>query len=164
NASHTDGYGLRTDEYGTGIKVFEDDPDNAAVATEPAADFGLSDEIRSDPGDSAATSNGRPGAGADAQRTLQSRQEPRRLSGQAPGEFLGAMVAGLGVKSQMATSLLAHQDVLIGHLERLRASVSGVSIDEEMTNLIQYQHAYAAAARLITPVDEAIEMIINRMG
>ncbi|HLS91062.1 MAG TPA: flagellar basal body rod C-terminal domain-containing protein, partial [Limnochordia bacterium] len=106
-----------------------------------------------------------PGDGSNALRMAQFFQEPRLLNGRAtPGEFLGAMVAGLGVKSQMATSMLAHQDVLIGHLERLRASVSGVSIDEEMTNLIQYQHAYAAAARLITTVDEAIEMIINRMG
>lgn len=168
NAIHTDGYGLRTDEDGnpvTGIKFFKDDEDNAAFATEPAANFELSDEILSDPGYIAASSNGRPGDGSNALRMAQFFQEPRLLNGRAtPGEFLGAMVAGLGVKSQMAASMLAHQDVLIGHLERLRASVSGVSIDEEMTNLIQYQHAYAAAARLITTVDEAIEMIINRMG
>ena len=41
--------------------------------------------------------------------------------------------------------------------------VAGVS-DEEMTNLIRFQHAYNAAARVITAMDEAVDTIINRMG
>lgn len=42
--------------------------------------------------------------------------------------------------------------------------VAGVSLDEEMTNLIRFQHAYNAAARVITAMDEAVDTIINRMG
>ncbi|PPK92142.1 flagellar hook-associated protein 1 FlgK [Kineococcus xinjiangensis] len=45
-----------------------------------------------------------------------------------------------------------------------RDSVSGVSIDEEMTNLVAYQHAYNAAARVLTTIDQALDTLINRTG
>ncbi len=45
-----------------------------------------------------------------------------------------------------------------------RQSVSAVSLDEEMTNMIQFQHAYNAAARIITMQDEIFDKIINGMG
>jgi flagellar hook-associated protein 1 FlgK len=45
-----------------------------------------------------------------------------------------------------------------------RESVSGVSLDEEMTNLIKYQHAYGGASRVITAMDEALDTLVNKMG
>lgn len=45
-----------------------------------------------------------------------------------------------------------------------RESAHGVSIDEEMVNLIQYQHAYEASARVMTAVDELLEVLVNRTG
>jgi flagellar hook-associated protein 1 FlgK len=45
-----------------------------------------------------------------------------------------------------------------------RQSISGVSLDEEMTNLIKYQHAYSGSSRVITAMDEALDTMINRMG
>lgn len=48
--------------------------------------------------------------------------------------------------------------------ENMRQTVSGVSLDEEMTKMIQFQHAYAAASRMVTAMDEALDMIVNRMG
>jgi flagellar hook-associated protein 1 FlgK len=45
-----------------------------------------------------------------------------------------------------------------------RESISGVNLDEEMTNLIKYQHAYGGAARVITAMDEALDVLINKMG
>jgi flagellar hook-associated protein 1 FlgK len=43
-------------------------------------------------------------------------------------------------------------------------SVSGVSLDEEMADMIRYQQAYNAAARLVTAVDEMIGTIVERLG
>jgi flagellar hook-associated protein 1 len=43
-------------------------------------------------------------------------------------------------------------------------STSAVSLDEEMTNMIQFQHAYNASARMITLQDELLDKIINGMG
>ncbi|MDR1299253.1 MAG: flagellar hook-associated protein FlgK [Oscillospiraceae bacterium] len=45
-----------------------------------------------------------------------------------------------------------------------RESISGVNLDEEMTNLIKYQHAYGSASRVITAMDEALDTLINKMG
>ena len=45
-----------------------------------------------------------------------------------------------------------------------RDSVAGVNIDEEMTSLVSYQHAYAAAARVLTTIDQALDTLINRTG
>ena len=48
---------------------------------------------------------------------------------------------------------------LKNHVSRYRSF-----FDEEMTNLIKYQHAYGAAARMVTTVDEMLELIVSRLG
>jgi flagellar hook-associated protein 1 FlgK len=45
-----------------------------------------------------------------------------------------------------------------------RQSISGVNIDEELANMIRYQHGYNAAARFITTVNSMLDTLINRMG
>ena len=49
-------------------------------------------------------------------------------------------------------------------VEHRRMSISSVSLDEEMTNMIKFQQAYNASARMITVVDETLDKIINGMG
>jgi len=53
---------------------------------------------------------------------------------------------------------------LENHLQNLKESISGVSLDEEMANMIRFQHAYNAAARMMTAVDETLDTIIHRLG
>ena len=48
--------------------------------------------------------------------------------------------------------------------ENQRTSISGVSLDEEMTSLMKYQHAYSGAARVITAMDDALDRLINGTG
>jgi flagellar hook-associated protein 1 FlgK len=48
-------------------------------------------------------------------------------------------------------------------LDAKRAELSGVSLDEELANLIKFQHAYNAAAKIITTVDQMLDKIINGM-
>ena len=64
-----------------------------------------------------------------------------------------------GINRATETAILAKNGT-----ERDRQSVMGVSLDEEMSNLIKYQHAYNAAARLVSTTDELLDTIINRMG
>ena len=45
-----------------------------------------------------------------------------------------------------------------------RDQVSGVSMDEEMSNMLRFQHAYNASARVMTTMDEMLDTLINRMG
>lgn len=78
--------------------------------------------------------------------------------------FYEGIIGRLGVDSMQANRLKNNSQVLSDSVNQNRQSVSSVSLDEEMTNLIQFQHAYNAAARQITVVDEMLDKIINGMG
>lgn len=56
------------------------------------------------------------------------------------------------------------QNSVRDQVDEQRVSVSGVSVDEEMTNLIRFNHAYQASSRMITAIDEILDILINRMG
>uniref|UniRef100_UPI0026F0CE74 flagellar basal body rod C-terminal domain-containing protein n=1 Tax=Alkalibaculum bacchi TaxID=645887 RepID=UPI0026F0CE74 len=59
---------------------------------------------------------------------------------------------------------VANQGVLVEQLDQRRESTSGVSIDEEVTNLIKYQKSYEANARVISVLSEMLDTLINRTG
>ncbi len=54
--------------------------------------------------------------------------------------------------------------VITAQVDAVRESVAGVNIDEEMTNMLSFQHAYAAAGRLVTAIDQMLDVLINRTG
>ncbi|WNS75090.1 flagellar hook-associated protein FlgK [Bacillus sp. DTU_2020_1000418_1_SI_GHA_SEK_038] len=78
--------------------------------------------------------------------------------------FYEGMIGQLGVESMQANRLTNNSTILRESVENNRNSVSSVSLDEEMTNLIKFQHAYNASARQITVIDEMLDKIINGMG
>jgi flagellar hook-associated protein 1 FlgK len=78
-----------------------------------------------------------------------------------PGDQYAQQISALGVESSTARSQSANQQVLVNQLTNQRAQTSSVSIDEETTHLIQYQHAYQAAARVISIVDGMLDTLIN---
>lgn len=80
------------------------------------------------------------------------------------GDYYGANIAQLGVDVQQANRMKAGQDVLVTHMTNQREAYSGVSLDEEMTNLVKFQKTYAAAARMVTMMDDMLDTIVNRMG
>lgn len=80
------------------------------------------------------------------------------------GDFYGANIAQLGVDVQQANRMKSGEDVLVTHISNQRESYSGVSLDEEMTNLVKYQKSYAAAARMVTMMDDMLNTIVNGMG
>lgn len=80
------------------------------------------------------------------------------------GDYYGAAIAEIGVDVQQATRMREGQDVLVTHMLNQRESLSGVSLDEEMTNLVKYQKSYAAAARVVTMMDDMLDTIIKGMG
>lgn len=87
-----------------------------------------------------------------------------------PGEeanfrsYYESIIGDMAVDSQQAVRLSGNSETLRQAVEERRLSVSSVSLDEEMTNMIQFQHAYNASARMITVVDEILNKIINGMG
>ncbi|GGK18285.1 flagellar hook-associated protein FlgK [Pilimelia terevasa] len=81
-----------------------------------------------------------------------------------PDSIYRSAVVKLGVESQTAQRRADIQGRVTGDMDALRFADSGVNIDEEMTNLISYQKAYEAAARVLTSLDEALDTLINRTG
>jgi len=80
------------------------------------------------------------------------------------GEFFGNMVAELGVEGETARNLKTNAEAMKKQIDYERERVKGVSIDEEMGNMIRYQHAFNASARVISAVDEMIGRIIDHLG
>lgn len=75
--------------------------------------------------------------------------------------YYASLVSSIGVATSAAETNDAAQNRILEELNAYRESISGVSLDEEAANLIRYQHAYQAAARILSIVDEMLETIIN---
>ncbi len=72
-------------------------------------------------------------------------------------------VSSLGAATREAERLESAQTLVTARLEQVRLSASGVSLDEEMVDLMRFQRAYQAAARIISVVDEMLDALIKRM-
>jgi flagellar hook-associated protein 1 len=72
-----------------------------------------------------------------------------------------ALVSQVGHDVQEANSYQHHQADMLAYLDNYRESVSGVNLDEEMVNLIKYQAAYNAAAKMITVGDDMLTTLMN---
>lgn len=81
--------------------------------------------------------------------------------GSTVDSFYKTTVNNLAVANQEAGRLAGNQDTILANLNEQKASVSGVSLDEETTNLIQFQHAYQANAKMISTIDELLDVVIN---
>lgn len=79
-------------------------------------------------------------------------------------DYYRGVVAKLGVDTLAADRMSENQNLLLQQLDQQRQMISGVSLDEEMTSMIKFQHAYNAAARVVTSMDEMLDTIINRLG
>lgn len=82
-------------------------------------------------------------------------------SGMTLDNYFKDLIDRLGVQSSEAQRIVKNQNSLLASFTQSRESVSGVSIDEEMASLIQYQHAYQANAKIISTVDELLDVVIN---
>jgi len=74
------------------------------------------------------------------------------------------MIVALGVQAATTSNSLTTQSAVSTHVDAARESVSGVNIDEEMTNMLQYQHAYSAAGQLVSTVQSMMDTLINMVG
>ncbi|MEI2358332.1 flagellar hook-associated protein FlgK [Mesobacillus zeae] len=78
--------------------------------------------------------------------------------------YYEGVIGEMAVLSQQADRLAYNSGSLKDAVDTRRQSVSAVSLDEEMSNMIQFQHAYNASARMISLTDELLDKIINGMG
>lgn len=106
--------------------------------------------------DLAAEPGAKDGTNADRMADLQKKPD-------GPDQRYRRMVVDLGVQTQAINRRVDIQDGIVNEVDAQRAGESGVNIDEEMTNLVQFERGYQAAAKVITTIDEMLDTLINRM-
>jgi flagellar hook-associated protein 1 FlgK len=155
NAVHSAGYGL---DGSTGTNFF--DPDKVT-----AADISIDTDILSNLDLIAASAGGQVGDGQNA-LALADLRSARAMSGGSAtfDSFYGALVGQVGLDSKEATSMREAEESLVLDIENQRSAVSGVSLDEEMTYLLSYQHAYEAMVRVASTIDEMLSSLITDLG
>ncbi|SHH83372.1 flagellar hook-associated protein FlgK [Clostridium grantii] len=79
-------------------------------------------------------------------------------------KFYNNLISSVGIEKQSADRMVSNEESLITQLETKRESVSGVSIDEEIANLVLFQNSYAANAKVMSTLVEMLDTLINRTG
>ena len=74
--------------------------------------------------------------------------------------FYNSLIAEIGLKGKSINTDLEYNTLVYDQLSEMRDATSGVSLDEEMANLIKFQHAYSAAAKLISISDEMLQTLL----
>lgn len=156
NAVHRTGYGLNNS---TGIEFFD-----SRFTT--AATIQLNQEVVVSPEKiAAATLMDSVGDNTMALALFDlSNQLLMRDNSMTVNDFYNSLVGTLGVQTHEAGSFTNNYELLGQQINNARQSVEGVSLDEEMANIIKFQHAYDAAARVITTFDQALDTVIKGMG
>ncbi len=83
------------------------------------------------------------------------------INGMKVDSYFKDTIDKLGIQEQEAKRVVQNQEVLLKGFQERRDSISGVSLDEEMANLVQFQHAYQANAKIIATVDELLDVVVN---
>ena len=81
----------------------------------------------------------------------------------APEDFMKSLVATLGIDAEQAANYKSNRQIIVNQIVNRRLSDSGVSIDEEMANLVKFQQAYSASAKMIQTMNEVYETLINKL-
>lgn len=156
NSRHSTGFALD----GTTGNAFFAGTDAATIAIAPGV-AGSTDKI------AAANAAGElPGGGDNAVDLAQLKMLvlPIGTATATIDGYWGSMVSRLGVDTDQAQRLAAVQQSVLDVATSRRDSASGVSMDEEVADMVRFQQSYNAAARMITTLDGLLETIVNRMG
>lgn len=139
------------------------DPGTNLFVAPPVGAVGAASSIAvqlTDPALIAASSDGSAGSNGNIV-ALTSIHDQTIISGQTPTNYYANLVFGVGSDVSNASAELQASQLILGQLKDERSSISGVSLDEEAANLIQYQRAYEAAARIVSTVNDILDTTIN---
>lgn len=78
-------------------------------------------------------------------------------------DYFADTVTQVGLMGEQAETNMLSQNAVMDDLRNLRDSISGVNIDEELADIMKFQHGYNAAAKYVTVVDQMLDTIINRL-
>lgn len=130
---------------------------NALFTGTGAGDITLRADVLDDPARFSASSSGLAGDNGALLRMLELQSAGRAaLGGQSLGGFYGSIVAGVAYDASAANNALEIETFLMDGLLQRRDQISGVNVDEELVNLLQYEQSYQAASRYI--------QVVSRLG
>ncbi|MFN0244673.1 MAG: flagellar hook-associated protein FlgK [Planctomycetota bacterium] len=135
---------------------------NAFFTGSDAGEIALNAQIERDPG---AIASSKTGAGGDNAGVLEmlaaQKADVAALDGITMDSYYGNLVSGIGFEIGSAQSARDVEGFLLDSLSSRREQVSGVNIDEELTNMIQFEQAFGAASRFITVINTTSQELLN---
>jgi flagellar hook-associated protein 1 FlgK len=155
NEVHRLGYNGYND---SGVNFFELPKDIRHASTTLKLDQRVADDVRN------IATAAAPGSSGDNRiaSAIASLQQAKFMDGEATAdEFYTSMVGQVGIQAKRAMTSAETQQNIVKQLTNLRESISGVSLDEEATKLIEYQKSFDASARLIRTADEMFDTVLN---
>jgi flagellar hook-associated protein 1 len=162
NQIHESGYNLNGT---TGIAFFK------PLTQNYAADMNVSDEVQNEVNNIAATSSTDRPTDNDIALAIAGLGEANlsfTVGGTSlqvrPVDFVASMLSGVGQLTKNAQDLVTYQTNTMNVLTQQQQAVSGVSLDEEITNMMQYQRAYQASAKLISTADALLATVLGMVG
>ncbi len=144
----------------------ENNPDEvyALYANITAKNFSVSSDVMTDYNNIAVSGKAGEAGNIDVLNSLlDMRHNPDMFAEGAPEDFMKSLVATMGIDSQQAQRFETNQDVIVKQIATRRLSDSGVSMNEEMANMIKFQHAYNASAKMIQTMSEVYDTLINKL-
>lgn len=156
NGVHSAGYGL---DGTTGRDLFE-----APTSVDGAAlDMRLSADVEGDPDALAAATDpaGLPGDGSVAAAIADLASAALVGGGATPSEALAGLVARIGSEASGAYAEAEQRQLAVDGLQAQRDATSGVSMEEEAVNLIRFQDAYEASARVLSTIQEMLDTLLQ---
>ncbi|NRD79397.1 flagellar hook-associated protein FlgK [Bacillus sp. BRMEA1] len=151
-----------------GLNFFVDssDPTNTNLDYTKSINWTVNPDIASDLNKVAAASTPNAGDGNNAMAIANLKTTILNVNGTSAtaDDYYQNIIGQLGVSSQQAQRMQNNTQTLVTQVDNQRQSVSGVSLDEEMTNMVRFQQAYNAAARVVTTMDDVLDKVINGMG
>ncbi len=165
----TDLEGVQGEEFFTGINFGGEDDEPKDRYKDAAASIRVNPEL-ANYNKIVASSTGSKGDGDIAKQINEIRKKHLYKSYGTDGEksiniddYYRDLVLSLGIERKASREIADSQGFLIRNIDDRRKSISSVSLDEEMADMIKFQHSYAANSRVINAIDEMIDTIVNRM-
>ena len=164
NAVHSSGFSVT--EIKNNVTVPGSKPFFTYNSNDPAGTLDLEQNIKDSLDYIAASKTGQLGDGSNATALAEVKNTTMSIAGSTTTiqNFYESLIGQMAVNAQEAKRLSENSEVLRQSVDERRMAVSSVSLDEEMMNMMKFQHAYNASARMITMIDQMLDKIINNMG
>ena len=151
NSIHSSGYSL---DGTTGLDFF-------ATTTEGAGSIAVNSSIVSNVELIATSDTAGESGNGNIAKALADLADTETVGNQTIGEYYRSLVSTLGNRIQETDFLMLNQTKIVSHLDMQRQSISGVSMEEEMTRMVQLEQAFTAASRLVSTADELIRTLLQ---